>query len=136
MSIALTRDVGSASAKTFDGSDHKQWNHSIMTVATTNNGTIQSCVSVHNCKYQLLDQFLTHLANSFTYTAVYDTTAMESMPLKPEIKFKRTSQHILLLYYKHIIFFSLRTILYTNKPPRMYPSAREALVKKIDIWCV
>ena len=41
-----------------------------VTVATTNNGAIQLCVSVHKCKHQLLDQFLANLANSFPYGAV------------------------------------------------------------------
>ena len=37
-----------------------------VTVVTTNNGTIKSCVSVHKCKHQLIDmQFITQLA-SFT----------------------------------------------------------------------
>ena len=43
-----------------------------VTVVTTNNGTIKSCVSVHKCKHQLIDiymQFLAQLA-SFTYSAI------------------------------------------------------------------
>ena len=100
---------------------------------TTNNGTIKSYFSVHLCKHQLLDQLLAQLS-TFTYSA-YNTAAMKSTPLNEEIKHRRTTTYFVIFKVNTLCTFLFSSILYTNRL-LVYPSAREALAKKINISCV
>ena len=85
------------------------------------------------CKHQWLDQFLAQLA-SFTYSA-YNTAAMKSTPLNKEIKHRRTTTYFVIFKANTLCTLPFSSILYTNRL-LVYPSAREALAKKINISCV
>ena len=92
---------------------------------------------LYYCKLLLNTDFVGFTAvtvRAFTYSA-YNTAAMKSTPLNKEIKHRRTTTYFVIFKANTLCTLPFSSILYTNRL-LVYPSAREALAKKINISCV
>ena len=81
---------------------------------------------------------LTHMDENHDFVQLYNATSNNETGnehLNESIKHRRTTTYFVIFKVNTLCTFFFSSILYTNRL-LVYPSAREALAKKINISCV